>query len=496
MGDLTSMYSVLDELHYDLFNKYKDQLDLPKPRKNFLKEKGVIPSSEALYGAIALKLKSCLEIILKLKVADPSEVHQYLRRVYSLSNEVDKIFDDNASDEPLKKLLKINKKLKAFIKSYQYKLTVNYQANSALLLSTMLYESVKKSTKANIKVAQNVLKIDGENQKLTLQVIAKKIGMATGINPRNIQFIAIGISSSGRAWITTNYHSPVVYPLTAFLSKEKYKEAEKLRKHYKLEHRTSDGKLLGFASGSKTIHAETMIASLKSLLGIQSILLVDAGGNKAENCQYCSHYLNQEGFTSQPHIEAIQNYTLPTEKQKNATADFVLHLDENLKYENYRWVNLNKNKFKASRKAMEIRQNLLGQAFTLLPYDSPLDDSLELEQIFNEIKESYPLHIDSLEGLKDTFHLSHKLSSPEKKDISRLVVRSGAKISRHPNLAISILDDDRLKVDISGNKITPVDPTSPRSSELCKRINFWAKQGDPSVSAIEQSGNKVFKVKR
>lgn len=485
MVDLIKLCFAFDRFHHELFDEYKYSLNLTEV--TFLKE-GRALSIEKRYDSISTSIDKILNILKEIERTGQEKVHQHLRGFYQL------LLDAQGLEEPEKKKHKTKYKdvlanlaeAKKFFKKYEYKLTKNYLANNAILLSTLLYHSTKESTTKNIEPDETVLKITSTQKELTLSQIAEKICKATEIEPRNIQFIAIGVTGSGESWVTTNYHTPVIYPLGCFLARENYVKAEKLRSEYKVAHRQSDGGALVFSSGDKMIHAETMIASLKQLLRIERIFLIDGTGKKVENCQFCSHYLNQSGFYSEPHMESIQNYAVPTESQQNASVNFGLHLLDEGEQTEYEWINLNEEILTPSDEAIHLSRALLVQAFRLIPYSQPLSDDEILEQLFIAIKKHYPFSLDESTGLKNTYHLSRKLASPEKNDLSRTIVRTSVTARRHENLKIKLFDDDRLKIDASGNHLEAKEPTSPRSSTLSKYANEWLKKGDPSVRFEEQ----------
>ena len=406
-----------------------------------------------------------------------------------------RILDENSLVLHRQMIEKNNEALQ-FFTAYQYKLEESYQANNAILLSTFLYASVQQSMKENTSPERDILRIISTGEELNLSELAQKICTATGKTARTVQFIAIGVSASGDSWVTTNYHAPVIYPLSYFLSQSKYSEAERLRSRYKISHRQSDGSALTFATGDKTIHAETMMASLKSLLDIQRIFFIDGSGKKIENCQFCSHYLNHSGFSSEPHMESIQNYAVPTLSQQEACVDFGLSLQNKEDTNVYQWIDLNEENLVLCQEAMNLSRDLLTQAFKLIPYDQPRSDTAKLEQIFIAIKKYYPFTLDEQEGLKETYHLSRKLAYPDTKELSRTVVRKTVSTKRHPNLKIKFFDDNRLELDPSGNRLKPAEPTSPRSKALSKYANDWLKKGDPSVRFVQQQREDVIELKR
>lgn len=498
MKDLIALFDEFNQYYQLLFQQYKEKFNLSLPTNDLIKKKSANQKQPQYCILIKKSVDNSFLILEKLKQEDPSEVHKHLSQLYYFEKIFNKFLQEKNQDKKseLKKLVKAQKKIKKFLSFYDYKLKANYQANNALLLAALIFDSTNQSIKENVKADVTVLKIKTPKEELTLKKLAEKFCSSTGKSDRNLQFLAIGITSKGDAWVTSNAHTPIVYPLEYFLTKEKYQEAEKKRSKYKVEHRQSEGAAAVFSYGENTIHAETMIASLKDALDIQYILLIDGNGKKVENCPFCSNCLSQKGFGCQPHMEQIQNYAVPTEEQINVSADFGLTLQSISNSTLYEWINIDLAKVVNANEAVQTCNALLAQAFKLLPFNRAMNKKAELAQIFDAIKENYPFELDNVSGLKNTYHLSRKLASPDSKSLPRTVVRKEASTRQHDNSKLQILDDNRLTIDVSGNKLTCVEPSSPRSSSLVKYANEWLKKGDPSVRKIQKNNTNIIELKR
>lgn len=494
----------LDLFHYELFYKYKSNLKLSEPDRGFVREDCFRPSgTRECLPVIEYSLNKVIDILKQLRVQKPKEVHAHLRRLYTCVQQVKSILKIiKGKDEFIEQLkIDINKTVEdaeTLFKAYAYKLEKPYRANNALLLATMLFESARHNEQANVDVSEPALRHEVSGEMLTLKQIAKLVCDATKKDSRNIQFIAIAKTKAYGLWITSNYHTPVIYPLDSLLSSEKYKEIENLRAVSKVKNRQ-----LIFSSH---IHAETMFAALKSVLGVEQILLVDGNGTKVENCLCCSTCLCVNGFSNQIHINAIQNYEAPRRSQLIAIKKWVNELVAKKLHVSQYLVQESVIPRVASDEARKMGKKLLTQMFELLPYDMPMELDINpknieetgpLEQIFTAIKTDYPFDLDRRSGLIDTYHLSKKLASPNDKSISRTVVRASRSSSRFPNNSLRFFDDGRIENGNSRAKpLTTKAPDSPRTSALVSRGTFWLKDGDPSVQFLEENEKRVIVLKR
>lgn len=407
----------------------------------------------------------------------PAEVHQYLRLLNNFVKCIDVLKKPSDENKTLTncylELRAIRDNARALLDNYNYKLVPNYRANTAVLLVSMLFESAKVAYQTNTLTATSILQVGNTNQYLTLANIAKQIGIATKKEPRNIQFIALAITQNNEVWATTNYHTPVIYPVECLLDANKYLQAERFRSRYKVANREAGAGALIF---TPTIHAETMMAGLKDVLGISQILIVDSTGKKVENCPCCSHYLCIQGFSSQPHMEVVQNYETPTELQVQVVANWVLALREAVGTSNYRFVSNSRVPQTVAQEAITLGKQLLEQMFMLLPHDMILENTSALNQVFSVIKQYYPLSLDEQKGLKDTYHVGRKLAHFETTELPRTIVRKECKTKAHGNLRLQFLNDQRLRV--SDNKQQLIaEPDSPRSQALATRANTWLAHG-------------------
>ncbi|MDX2163944.1 MAG: hypothetical protein SFW07_00830 [Gammaproteobacteria bacterium] len=498
MEELSRLCFVLDYFHEKLFQLHEDLLRLTPPLCGFLSQDCFHPSGEEeCYPIIAGTLEAIFTIIESLKEHNPSLVHSYLRKLHADVAYVKRLkcsssLDRNTKEYYDKMMVAVNK-ISAFLGGYAYKLEVNYQANNALLLMTMLFDSAKLAYQQNVKVDRAVIQDLKTKKTLTLADVAKNICETTGLDARSLQFISIGASENGELWVTTNYHSPVVYPLAVLLNKSLYKEAEDYRGKYKVDHRSKGGRALIF---SPHIHAETMMAGLKSLLKINHILIVDASGNKVENCPCCSHYLCIQGFGSEPHMESIQNYETPTRDQLSAIHDWTVAVKAKFPESLY---SLNSGEVipgEIVSKAVAEGKKLLEAMFGLLPHDLQFSPRSCLEQIFYVIKAHYPFVLENSTGLKETYHLANKLSSPEKEGVNRTVIRSTVTSKRHPNKSLRLFDDNRLELAKNGRSLQPKDPGSPRSQHIARYANEWLRKGDPSIFFRTEEDKPVILLKR
>lgn len=346
-------------------------------------------------------------------------------------------------------------------------------ANNALLLAAMLMDSVKKAYKDNPVAGLPVIQEVSSGKVLTLKNIAKQISDVTvGGRTRQLAFIAIGVNTEGRIWATTNYHAPVVYPLSYLLSKTLYKKIEKFRKGYKKDEKHKNSHYSQELKFNKTIHAETMLASLKDVLSLEHILIIDGKDEKVQNCPCCSHYLCIKGFSSEPHIERIENFPVPTINQILAVDYWVDALLKKFDFSLHVLKSDDVVPNKATVEAVLSAKTLFEAMFSLWPYTTHVGKEPDLEQVFSVIKQDYPFLLDNPDGLKDTYHLAKKLSSPEDKALDRSVLRTKVSTKRHPNTRWRLFDDERLVKAKNGRSLEPKDPNSPRSRRLVGYLNL------------------------
>ncbi len=495
MTALTTLCIELDNHHHTLYSTYKKKLKLSEPHAGFLSEDCFTPVDEdECYPWIEYSFRHILVILKKLKANDPSEVHQWLGVVVFFGVNINK----SCTDKEQADFAKINKLLviaKLFLKQYQYKLDAKYQQNLAILTLAKYYRALKKSYFKNFSPQKELFKqtrLELKTKKkftlnLTLENIAEQVvnSLSAGINARSLTFIAIGIREDEQPVITTNYHAPVVYRLADMLNSERFQQIEDLRAQYKKDHNAST---LTF---ERKIHAETMIAALSKALDVETIVIIDGAGKKKQNCAFCSNYLQENGYGSEPHFQVITNYLSPTQQQIEQAAAWFNYLISD------------KREPVASEQQNEISYDFLTEKTNKLDQqhghvDSPsynkiiklldqkaqkialsLDEKEKPGFIFDEVKQNYPHQLGQVSGLIGSYHLSYKLAHAEDAEIEKTFNCAGEmKTGAHQNNKIQLMDDGRLKLSEDKKQLEPVAPHSPRSRKISKYSNEWLNAGN------------------
>lgn len=481
---LTSFCFLLDAHHMHLFKKYKNALNLEEPECGFLGAEGYIPTDvDECYPCIEYSIKNILEIYHQLRLHIPVDIHNYLGILSYYLEEIEKYCEpvkrNHSAYESFKNILNYIKQGKKFLALYQYKETLFYQYNSAILFLTELMISVKSFQTINYETDIPLLKEKYSGTQLTLNQIAKLVCEATSRKPRDIQFIAIGIRNNNEPVITTNYHAPTIFRLSDVLDQTKFQEIERLRRQYK---KNFNAKHLKYEGKGVMIHAETMLASLASLLDIKQIIIVDGEGRKKQNCAFCSRYLCEHGFNAESHEEIINNYNIPSPAQINDAFQWINYLGSSNRrptksetQNKYQFLGTLTSPKKAEKKA---DYSLYKEIYEMLDITAQKQFMMKnpnyLTFIFNKIKCDYPLQLNEVDGLKNTYHQSNKLAGPGESKIRRTLSRKGKNIvSKYKNDKLIFFDDQRLQVDTINKKIKPADPNSPRSRKLSNHINHW-----------------------
>jgi len=498
MHYLTELCVDINNFYYNLYKDYQRLLNLIHPNRVFLNDDCYIPGGEGeCYPIIMQDLFSVDYILTRMKIYSPSEVHQHLRNLQSFVTSALSLKLPRDAHRGIRihaQLIEIaSKRLNEFINQYDYKLSQPYKANTALLMVSMLFESAKQAYRPNLSPDTPLVRNIVSGETLNLTSLATKIAESTKITQRNLQFIAIGVTSNGALWATTNYHTPVIYPLNYLLSQDLYKIAQDFRNEYKTSHHQKHTGRLTFSSH---IHAETMLASLRNKLDIKHIFIIDGNGKKVENCPCCSHYLCTQGFSCEPHMEEIKNYQLPTSLQITDVTDWAYAVQNKLTQNTYEIIPFVLDHNALSEEAIRIGTDMLKQMVSFIPYDQVDDDLPQLDQIFLTIKEHYPFSLIDENGLKHTYNTARKLAEPEADELNRTIIRANTIQKRIPNFRLKLFDDGRLKSAPDGINLEPANPDSPRSVLLTDKLNTWSKDKHPSIQFGEENTLSTITMRR
>jgi len=181
MLDLTKLSIQLDHLHRQLFESYEELLGLKliDPKVYFLSDDCFTPYDDECYSVIAYSWQSIITIMEMLKKIAPAEVHQHLRIFNYFLLQIKKAFQpetDEQSEQPVFiEIRALSEGAEKFLSEYSYKLTPEYQANNAILLACMLYESAKMAFTPNVAAEQPILTQKQTKEILSLANVAQKI---------------------------------------------------------------------------------------------------------------------------------------------------------------------------------------------------------------------------------------------------------------------------------------------------------------------------------